>query len=229
MTEDIVEFGAPTPRPKRARRRGRPAWLDNRMLPVAGLGALAGAASLAAPWQKILFNPNQGNARPPADETYQAMLISLGAYGSGYLFTLIATIATVALVFYGHQGVPAAARVIGVALSGTNMILLAMTAYVLNKGTAVNVGFVIIGPEDRTRMTISLDWGFYAALAAVVALGVAALRAQPAAPGIAGEEPGSASEGGGDGHRRGEGGDPDDGVIDLSVSVHPAGKQVATG
>jgi hypothetical protein len=227
MTEDIVEFGAPTPRPKRVRRRGRPPWLENRMLPVAGLGALAGAASLAAPWQKMVFNPQQGDSRPLAGESDQALLISLGAYGSGYLLTLIATVAAVALVFYGHQRVSVTARVIGTALSGANLVLLAMMAYVLTKGTAVNVGFIIVYPEDRARMSINLDWGFYAAVAAVVALGVAALRAQPVAPRIGGEEPGSEGESGAPG--RAEDGEPDDGVIDLSVSVHPVGKQVAAG
>lgn len=227
MTEDLVEFGATPPRTKRAPRRDRPRWLNNPMLPLAAVGALAGAGSLILPWQKMVFRPEEGNLQPgPNDDRYQAMLISLGAYGSGYLLALIGTVTAVALLFYGHHLVPGVLRVIGATLSGVNAVILATTAFALNKGTAVNVGFVIIGPQDRERMTISLDWGFYAALAAVVALAVVALRAQPLAE-VDDDEPGSASDSvapSDDGAA-----EPDDGVIDLSVSVHPVGKQVATG
>lgn len=225
MTEDIVEFGATAPAPKRAYRRPRPQWLNNRMFPVAGVGALAGAGSVLLPWQKLVFQPEQSFRTGTSDDSYQALLISLGAYGSGYLFTLIATITAVAVLFYGNQAGQGTVRVIAAALSGANLVLLAGMANALNRGSAINAGFTILDPSLRGATSISLDWGFYAALAAVVALGVAALRAQPVTEVDAGSGP--TAEGGapsGDGE-----GEPDDGVIDLSVSVHPVGKQVAAG
>jgi hypothetical protein len=227
MSEDIVEFGATAPRPERAPRRNLPKWLNNGVLPVAAVGALAGAGSLMLPWQKIVFRPEEGSFQTAAnDEGYQAMLISLGAYGSAYLLTLVATVTAVALLFYGQHLVSGIVRVIAGALSAANLVVIATTAFALNKGTAVNVGFVIFGPADRERMAVSLDWGFYAALTAVVALGVAAMRAQPLTN-ADDVEPGSGGEAATQsGLVEGE---PDDGVIDLSVSVHPVGKQVAAG
>ncbi|HZM82781.1 MAG TPA: hypothetical protein VFC19_44260 [Candidatus Limnocylindrales bacterium] len=233
MTEDIVEFGAPPALTrKRAPRRARPQWLwlNNRMLPVAGIGVVAGAASLILPWQKISLRPVQNAIQPgPNDDNYEAMLISLGTFGAAYLLTLIATATVVAVIFYGNHLVPGTARVIGGALSGANLVILATTGFAFRKATIVlNVGFVIFTPEDRERMTFSLDWGFYSALAAVVALGVAALRAQPIPTAADDAESGSADEGSASGDEE-EDGEPDDGVIDLSVSVHPVGKQVAAG
>lgn len=226
MTEDIVEFGATTPRPRQASRRSRPWWLANRMLPVAGLGAVAGAVSLVLPWQTLVILPGQGDIAPSNQNTYQAMLISLGAHGSGYLLTLIATVAAAALVFYGHQGIHRAARVLGGAFSFANLVLLAATAYALTKGTSVNsLPFFIISPEDRDRMALDPDLGFYAGVVAVLALAVAVLGARRVTPPAEGEQPGAGT---GDGPETGDG-EPDDGVIDLSVSVHPVGKQVAAG
>lgn len=226
MTEDLVEFGATAPRTKRAPRRNRPQWLNNSMLPVAALGALAGAGSLMLPWQKILFRGDEGLQPGPTEDPYQAMLISLGSYGSGYLLTLIATVTVVALLFYGRQVAQGALRVIGATLSGVNVVILAMTAYALSNGSAVTVGFVVFRQSDRAQMTIHLDSGFYAALAAVAALAVVALRAQPLA-GTEDDEPGSV--GGGAARDDDLDAGADDGVIDLSVSVHPVGKQVAAG
>ena len=228
MTEDIVEFGAPpAPRAKRAPRKGRPLWLNNRMLPVAVGGAIAGAGSMILPWQKLVVRLDRSSEEPVIQNTYEAFLITFGAHGPSYLITLIATITAVVLIFYGHQGVPLA-RVVGGTLSGINLVILATMAIALSKGTSVNAVFLMFGPVDLSRMTISLDWGFYAALAAVFALGAAALRAQPLSQTEASEESGPAEEG------EATGGDPggeldDDGVIDLSVSVHPVGKQVAAG
>lgn len=227
MAEDIVEFGAPpTSRVKRAPRRGGPQWLNNRMLPVAVGGAIAGAGSMILPWQKLVVRLDQSNEEPVVQNTYEAFLITFGAHGPSYLITLIATITAVVLIFYGRQGVPLA-RVVGGTLSGINLVILATMAVALSKGTSVNAVFFMFGPADLSRMTISLDWGFYAALAAVLTLGAAALRAQPLSRTAEREESGSADEG--DTAGAAQDGEHDDGVIDLSVSVHPVGKQVAAG
>jgi len=229
MTEDIVEFGAsPAPRPKRTLRRGRPQWLDNRMLPVAAVGALAGVGSLILPWQKLTLRQQQGNVQQSSQEVYEATLISLGAFGNAYLLTLIATVTTVAVIFYGHHLVPGATRVIGAALSGANLLVLLATALAFQRGTLIlNVGFITFGPEEWERTSVGIEWGFLAAVTGVVALGIAALYAQPLQRAAAAQDSGSADE---DGASDDEGDDePDDGVIDLSVSVHPVGKQVAAG
>jgi hypothetical protein len=230
MTEDIVEFGAsprPKPKPKRAL-VGRPQWLSNPMLPVASVGALAGAGSLILPWQKLVFRPEDGAIRQTDQTTVETALISLGAYSTGYLLALIGTITAIAMIFYGQQAGQTTARVLGTALSGINLVILVAVALVFNRGTVVlNVGFITFGPEEWENTTVSLDWGFYAALAAVVALGVAAVRAQPMPRTEDVEESGSAGEG--DVPAEEHDAEADDGVIDLSVSVHPVGKQVAAG
>jgi hypothetical protein len=227
MTEDIVEFGATAPRRKRVSRSGRPQWMNNRMLPVAAVGGLAGAASLFLPWQKIVSRPPENTIQELSDQTtVETMLISLGAFGTVYLLALIATITAVAMIFYGHQVIPAT-RVLGATLSGANLVILTATALVFSKGTVIlNMGMITFGPRDWERSTVSLEWGFYAALAAVVALGIAALGAQPLTH-TEPDEPGPGGEGEAAGdHPEAE---DDDGVIDLSVSVHPVGKQVAAG
>lgn len=231
MTEDIVEFGAPpAPRPKRAPRPGLPEWLNNRMLPVAAVGALAGLGSLLLPWQKLTLRPQQNPSaiiQQADQELVEATLISLGAFGTAYLLTLIATVTAVAMMLFGYHLVPVATRVLGVALSGANLFVLVATGVAFNRGTIIlNVGFVTFGPEEWARTSISLEWGYLAALAAVALLGFAALRAQPVQWQSGDEEAGSADEGGAPDDGDGE---PDDGVIDLSVSVHPVGKQVAAG
>jgi hypothetical protein len=231
MTEDIVEFGAPTaPKPKRAPRGDRPEWLNNRMLPVAAVGALCGLGSLMLPWQKLTVRPQQNTSaiiQQADQEIVEATLISLGAFGTAYLLTLIATVTAVAMMLFGHHLVPVATRVLGMALSGANLFVLVATGIAFNRGTIIlNVGFVTFGPEEWERTSISLEWGYLAALAAVALLGFAALRAQPLRWESSGGEAGSAHEGGAPGDEDSE---PDDGVIDLSVNVHPVGKQVAAG
>lgn len=231
MAEDIVEFGAPTaPKPKRASSGRRPEWLNNRVLPVAAVGALCGLGSLMLPWQKLTLRPQQntGAIIQQADqEIVEATLISLGAFGTAYLLTLIATVTAVAMMLFGHHLVPVATRVLGVSLSGANLFVLVATGIAFNRGTIIlNVGFVTFGPEDWERTSISLEWGYLTALAAVALLGFAALRAQPVRWESGREETAPADE---SGSRGDEDGEPDDGVIDLSVSVHPVGKQVAAG
>jgi hypothetical protein len=229
MTEDIVEFGATAaPKPKRAPGRAWPRWLENRILPLAAVGALAGVASMILPWQKLTPRSQEGNIQQSSQPFYEATVIALGANGTAYLVTLIATVTAVSMIFFGHSLVPAATRVIGAALSAANLSILVATAVVFQNGTLIlNVGLITFGPEELARTDISLDWGFYAALAAVITLGIAALRAQPISHPAVDED----SESGDDGDVSGDEFDDedDDGVIDLSVSVHPVGKQVAAG
>jgi hypothetical protein len=225
MSEDIVEFGtASSPRKKAARPRIRPAWFSSKSRlarPLGILGAILGSASLVGPWQKVVPNSHP-TAAGPDDESYVAMLASLGVFGIAYLLSLIGSITTLALVLYGHQGVRINARVIGLVLSGATVVNLGAMSYALSKGTGLNGGFVIVGQVERLRWSFTLEWGFYVALAAAVAVGLALLwsGSKPSPEGESRDAPGSTGE-------RDDGEEPDDGVLDLSVSVHPIGKQVA--
>ena len=114
---------------------------------------------------------------------------------------------------------------------GYAMVFVAAQGYVLDHSTTVNrvrsfalfVGAImaasICGPSIGGILADNIGVRY--------TFGIAALRAQPMPTAVDGDERGSVDNG--DAHEDEADGEPDDGVIDLSVSVHPVGKQVAAG
>ncbi|HEX6683959.1 MAG TPA: hypothetical protein VF062_14240 [Candidatus Limnocylindrales bacterium] len=236
MSEDLVEFGSsptPKPKPKVARTRiswARPPWLTRHpLLPTAALGVTLAAASLFGPWQKVMPSAEQLRNQPDFQQQQQQVLVgslvSLGTYGSAFLLTLFAAVTAVALLFYGNQGVRATARLIGMVLCAANTILLASTAQALSKGAGIDNTFFYFDAINREQLIISLEWGVYAAFGGVIALGVVLILAKPDRATVEQEDETVGEQGDLGGEPDGD----DDGVIDLSVSVHPVGKQVAAG
>lgn len=229
MSEDVVDFGE-VERIRQAPRLetiGRvwkapalPAGRQTMVLPLAVAGAALGVASLFGPWQRVAPG---GVVPQEVTQTYLVSLATLGTFGVVYLITLIGTVAAFTLGFYGNPGVREPARLIGLVLAGSCMVIVAAITVSLSEGTGLGGAFIIVDEDEQERWKFILEWGVWAAFGASVALtgALAWLSTKPA--GSATTPPASGGEAGAAGEP------PADGMIDLSVSVHPIGKQVASG
>jgi len=209
MSEDVVDFG-PTgrPDPAPASRRVRPTWMFNTTaggmsLPLAAIGAALGAASLVGEWQSVQI-ANDG----PQGLSFTSPVSGVGPLGTAYLFTVIVLVTVAALALFAEERVRKAARVAGLALSGTGLALLGATASTLTRTTG-DIGMFRYYPADELKdVALGLEWGLYAGMGALLAIGAALLLNRPPLPSSA--EPALDDEP-----------EFEDAAIDLTVTVEP--------
>ncbi|MEU5907998.1 hypothetical protein [Micromonospora sp. NPDC047527] len=162
-------------------------------LPVllAGLGAVAGVASLVGEWL-VMTLPNSG---PVGTSTIDvpAGVSDIGGFGIGYLVGLLGLVCAVVLALRGTAAVRPNARLLGLTLAAALLaLLIAATATLNDSGQRT----YFYAPQDGFR--VEYGRGLVMAFVACVLLGAALRLASTAA---AGTQPGSA----GDDH-------PDDGA-----------------
>ncbi|WFE51082.1 hypothetical protein [Micromonospora sp. WMMD1155] len=212
----VIEWGAdddPTP-------RGRFGWsvagfVQDPRLPLllAGLGAVAGVASMVGEWL-VMSLPNAG---PEGDTTIEvpAGVSEVGGFGTGYLVGLLVLVCTVALALRGTAAVRSNARLVGLTLAGALLALLVAATATLNDSGQRTFFY---STQDGFRTEYGR--GLVMAFAACVLLGAALRLASNTTPAPAGDEQagdGSAARG----WRRRHRGPVDDGLpgpADLTVT-----------
>ncbi|MFY1618435.1 hypothetical protein [Micromonospora sp. WMMD736] len=131
----VIEWGADEP--ARARRFGNPLvglTRDPRLpLLLAGLGAVAGIASMIGEW--VLTTVPSGGPEGPNTIEVRASVSEIGGFGVAYLAGLLALACAVALALGGTAAVRANARLVGLTLAGALLaVLVAATAMLDDTG-----------------------------------------------------------------------------------------------
>ncbi|MGW2624107.1 hypothetical protein [Micromonospora taraxaci] len=129
----VIEWGADDdPPPRRRFEWSLAGFVQDPRLPLllAGLGAVAGVASMVGEWL-VLSLPNGG---PEGDATMKvpAGVSEVGGFGVGYLVGLLVLVCTVALALRGTPAVRSNARLAGLTLAGALLALLVAAAATLN-------------------------------------------------------------------------------------------------
>ncbi|MET8043217.1 hypothetical protein ABZU25_20420 [Micromonospora sp. NPDC005215] len=172
----VIEWGAVDPAPRRRFGSSLAGLAQDPRLPLllAGLGAVAGVASLVGEWL-VMSLPNGG---PEGEGTIEvpAGVSEVGGFGVGYLVGLLGLVCTVALALRGTAAVRPNARLAGLTLAGALLALLVAATATLNDPGQRNFFY---SPQDGFRAEYGR--GVVMAFAACVLLG-AALRLAPAAP-----------------------------------------------
>lgn len=179
----MVEFG-PATAPVTGRRgpRWRAVASDSRLTAsLAVLGGAAAVASLMGEWQIIdIAEEGDGYFNGVPQLANSVWTVPMGP---AYLIGLVLLGALAAVALYGPGPARAAARVAGIGAAAVLAVVVGTAAAAL--GTAQGVPqFFGVGPDVYDRYTVSLGRGLWAALAALVLLGLALLaahRAEPAA------------------------------------------------
>ncbi|SIN27075.1 hypothetical protein [Micromonospora cremea] len=172
----VLEWGADDPsRPRRFGRSLAGFTRDPRVpLLLAGLGAVAGVASLVGEWL-VMTLPNSG---PEGNTTIEVPvgISEVGGLGVGYLVGLLGLVCAVALALRGTAAVRPNARVAGLTLTGALLALLAAATGTLDDPGQRSVYF---SPQDGFE--VEYGRGLVMAFVACVLLGLA-LRLAAAAP-----------------------------------------------
>ncbi|PWR13585.1 hypothetical protein DKT68_00880, partial [Micromonospora acroterricola] len=172
----VLEWGADDPgRPRRFGRSLVGLTRDPRLpLLLAGLGAVAGVASLVGEWL-VMTLPNGG---PEGNSTIEVPVgvSEVGGLGVGYLVGLLGLVCTVALALRGTAAVRPNARLVGLTLAGALLALLAAAT-----GTLDDPGERSLYYSPQDGFGVEYGRGLVMAFTACVLLGVA-LRLAPAAP-----------------------------------------------
>ncbi|MET8305726.1 hypothetical protein [Micromonospora sp. NPDC005173] len=172
----VIEWGAVEPAPRRRFGRSLAGLTRDPRVPLllAGLGAVAGVASLVGEWL-VMTVPDGGPDGNTAIEV-PAGLSEVGGFGVGYLVGLLGLVCIVALALRGTAAVRPNARLAGLTLAGALLALLVAAVATLDD------------PAQRSLLYSSQDGfraeygrGLVMAFVACVLLGVA-LRLAPAAP-----------------------------------------------
>ncbi|HCT75023.1 MAG TPA: hypothetical protein DGT23_00210 [Micromonosporaceae bacterium] len=197
MSEDVIEFGAVDRPPRRSRVPAGSA------MPLAAIGAIAGAASLIGPWQStsLPLGPDVGDTRQIG-----AALAAVGSHGAAYMVALTGLITAVSIVLFGRRRVRDTARTAGFALAGSTLAILLSMAYSLSN-TSNLADYRLYPPEDLANVDFRLEWGIYVAFAAVLSFGAALVVSH-----VAGPRPAP---------RLLEEQAPEPGEMELTVSVYP--------
>lgn len=173
----VIEWGADDdPAPHRRFGRSLAGLTQDPRLPLllAGLGAVAGVASMVGEWL-VMSLPNGG---PEGDATIEvpAGVSEVGGFGVGYLVGLLALVCTVVLALRGTAAVRSNARLAGLTLAGALLALLVAATVTLNDSGQRTFFY---SAQDGFRAEYGR--GLIMAFAASVLFG-AALRLAPAAP-----------------------------------------------
>ncbi|CCH21864.1 hypothetical protein [Micromonospora lupini] len=173
----VIEWGADEP-PTGPRRLG---WslagiTRDPRLPVllAGLGAVAGVASLLGEWL-VMTLPNGGPAGSTTIDV-PAGVSDVGGFGIGWLVGLLALVCTVALALRGTPAVRPNARLVGFTLSGALLALLVAATATLDDTGQRNYFY-----EADDNFRVAYGRGLVMAFVACV-LFAAALRLAPSMP-----------------------------------------------
>ncbi|MCZ7377760.1 hypothetical protein [Micromonospora sp. WMMC250] len=129
----VIEWGADDdPPPRRRFGWSLAGFAQDPRLPLllAGLGAVAGVASMVGEWL-VLSLPN-GGPEGNATMTVPAGVSEVGGFGVGYLIGLLVLVCTVALALRGTAAVRSNARLAGLTLAGALLALLVAAAATLN-------------------------------------------------------------------------------------------------
>jgi hypothetical protein len=128
----VIEWGADEP--ARPRRFGNPLvglTRDPRLpLLLAGLGAVAGTASMIGEW--VLTTVPSGGPEGPTTLEVPASVSEIGGFGVAYLAGLLALACAVALALGGTATVRANARLVGLTLAGALLALLVAATVTLD-------------------------------------------------------------------------------------------------
>ncbi|MBM0232122.1 hypothetical protein JNW91_09770 [Micromonospora sp. STR1_7] len=214
----VIEWGAddpaPAPAPARRLRRSLTGLTRDPRLPLlaAGLGAVAGVASMVGEWL-VMTLPNGGPEGTSSIEV-PAGVSEIGGFGVGYLVGLLVLVCAVALALRGTAAVRQNARLVGLTLAGALLALLVAATATLNDPGQRNFFY---SPQDGFRAEYGR--GLVMAFVACV-LFAAALRLAPSAP-VDDEEAGDASAGWGWRRRQRDPVEAEDGLpapADLTVT-----------
>ncbi|MEU7840815.1 hypothetical protein AB0B39_07585 [Micromonospora sp. NPDC049114] len=190
----VIEFGGDEPATGSRRLGWSLAGItrDPRLpLLLAGLGAVAGVASLLGEWL-VMTLPNGGPVGSTSIDV-PAGVSDIGGFGIGYLVGLLGLVCTVALALRGTAAVRPNARLVGFTLSGALLALLVAATATLDDPGQRNFFY-----ESEDNFRVEYGRGLVMAFVACVLL-AAALRLAPNTPA---EDDGSASTRGQGWHRR---------------------------
>ncbi|SIQ53913.1 hypothetical protein [Micromonospora avicenniae] len=170
----VIEWGTAEPDTPERPRRSLAGLGRDRRIPqlLAGLGALAGVASLVGEWVVMTLpdGGREGSLEVPAG------VADVNGFGVGYLVGLLGLVCAVALALRGTPTVRPNARVLGLALAGALLVLLTVTASELDDSTRR----LFYSPEEGFR--IEYGRGLAMAFVACVLLAAALQLAPNAAP-----------------------------------------------
>ncbi|MFG2051598.1 hypothetical protein ACGFIW_29715 [Micromonospora sp. NPDC048935] len=172
----VIEWGAVDPAPRRRFGWSLAGFAQDPRLPLllAGLGAVAGIASLVGEWL-VMSLPNGGGPEGEGTIEVPAGVSEVGGFGVGYLVGLLGLVCTVALALRGTAAVRPNARLAGLTLAGALLAVLIAATATLNDPSQRNFFY---SPPDGFRAEYGR--GLVMAFAACV-LFAAALRLTPAA------------------------------------------------
>ncbi|MGC4744865.1 hypothetical protein ACLQ28_04260 [Micromonospora sp. DT201] len=173
----VIEWGSVDPAPRRRFGMSLAGFTQDPRLPLllAGLGAVAGVASLFGEWL-VMTVPNAG----PEGGTIEvpAGVSDVGGFGVGYLVGLLGFVCIVALALRGTAVVRPNARLVGLTLAGALLGLLVAATATLNEAGERNYFY---STQDGFRAEYGR--GLVMAFAACVLLGAALWLAPSAPPG----------------------------------------------
>ncbi|MEU5563178.1 hypothetical protein [Micromonospora musae] len=170
----VIEWGTAEPATAERPRRSLAGLGRDRRLPplVAGLGAVAAVGSLVGEW--VVMTLPEGGRDGPLE--VPAGVADVNGFGVGYLVGLLVLVGTVALALRGTPAVRPNARVLGLALAGALLVLVAAAAFELDESTRR----LFYSPDAGPR--IEYGRGLSMAFVACVLLGVALHLSPNAAP-----------------------------------------------
>ncbi|RLP87945.1 hypothetical protein [Micromonospora sp. CV4] len=174
----VIEWGGDDPIPPRRFGRSLAGFTRDPRLPLllAGLGAVAGVASLVGEWL-VMTLPNSGPAGTSAIDV-PAGVSDIGGFGVGYLVGLLGLVCAVALALRGTAAVRQNARLVGLTLAGALLaLLIAATATLNDSGQRT----YFYSPQDGFR--VEYGRGLVMAFVACVLLGAALRLASTASSG----------------------------------------------
>lgn len=180
MSEDVVDFGPPGSRDVTRAPRQWPSWVSSGIsLPLAVIGAGLAVASCVGEWQSIHLDASRISSSF-GGEALTTTVSGVGPLGTAYLIAVVGSVTLAVLAFFGDEGVRNTARLAGIALAVCGLAMVGAAASMLSD-TFDTASFRYV-PAAEPEMTLSLEWGVYAAAAAMAALGAALALHQPARP-----------------------------------------------
>lgn len=155
--------------------RPLPRALEYVPVAIATVGAAAAVFALLRPWQTtVIISPQNGQEV----EHLRSTLSSTGSIGTSFLVTLIALVTAAVLSLFAAPAVRRTARLAGLALAGTALVIGGSLVYELLHGSAGTPLFSMFGVlPDTVRSEVQV--AAWIGLAAPALIGLAVLLASP--------------------------------------------------